>query len=35
MAESALTQAQPKVRSSQSLIAGGVSLVIAVLLFLM
>ena len=35
MAESALTQVQPKVRSSQSLIAGGVSLVIAVLLFLM
>ena len=35
MAEIALTQAQPKVRSRQSLIAGGISLVIAVLLFLM
>jgi len=35
MAEIALTQAQPKVRSRQSLIAGSISLVIAVLLFLM
>jgi len=35
MAETALTQAKPKVRSSQSLIAGGISLVIAVLLFIM
>jgi ABC-type uncharacterized transport system permease subunit len=35
MAESALTQAQPKVRSSQSLIAGTISLVIAGLLFLL
>jgi general nucleoside transport system permease protein len=35
MAEITLTQAQPKVRSSQSLIAGSVSLVIAALLFLM
>jgi simple sugar transport system permease protein len=35
MAEISLTQAQPKVRSRQSLIAGSISLVIAALLFLM
>ena len=35
MAEIALTGTQPKIRSRQSLIAGGISLVFAVLLFLM
>jgi simple sugar transport system permease protein len=35
MAEIALTQAQPKVRSRKSVIAGSISLVIAALLFLM